>query len=172
MAADFGELVAIVQAIGSELYEQLQKKLESRPQLKLGLAVLSISICLLLAGKTAAWLFLSPIEAPLGRVSGKVSLDGNPVSGATVEFTPDEGSTSYGITNSKGGYTLRYLPDRPGAVPGRHTVRITTYDWRTTDDGQKVEVPERVPVRYNRESTLTTDVTPGSQTLDWDLRSR
>ena len=70
MAADFGELVAIVQAIGSELYEQLQKKLESRPQLKLGLAVLSISICLLLAGKTAAWLFLSPIEAPLGRVSG------------------------------------------------------------------------------------------------------
>ena len=39
-------------------------------------------------------------------------------------------------------------------------------------DGQKVEVPERVPVRYNRESTLTTDVTPGSQMLDWELRSR
>ena len=172
MPADFGELAAIVQAIGAELYERFHKKLESRPQLKLGLAVLGISICLLLAGKTAAWLFSDSRETSLGRVSGTVLLDGNPVSGATIEFTPEEGSTSYGITNSRGGYTLQYLPDRPGAVPGRHTVRITTYDWQTTDDGQKVEVPERVPVRYNQESTLTADVTTSSQTLNWELRSQ
>ncbi len=172
MAADFGELVAISQAIGAELYQQVHKKLDSRPQLKLGLAVLGISIGLLLAGKTAAWLFFAPSETSLGRVLGIVLLDGNPVSGATVEFTPDEGSTSYGITNSKGEYTLQYLPDRPGAVTGHHTVRITTYDWRTTEDGQKVEVLERMPVRYNKESTLTADVSSGSQTLNWELRSQ
>ena len=172
MAADFGELVAIAQAIVTELYERLRRKLESRPQLKAGLAVLGISIGLLLAGKTAAWLFFAPSETSLGKVSGIVLLDGNPVSGATVEFTPDEGSTSYGITNGKGDYTLQYLPDRPGAVTGHHTVRITTYDWRTTEDGQKVEVLERIPVRYNRESTLTADVTSGSQTLNWELSSQ
>ncbi len=172
MAADFGEIVAIAQAIVAELYERLRRKLESRPQLKLGLAVLGISFGLLLAGKTATWLFFAPSEISLGRVSGKVLLDGNPVSGATVEFTPDEGSTSYGITNGKGDYTLQYLPYRPGAVTGHHTVRITTYDWRTTEDGQKVEVLERVPVRYNKESTLTADVTSGSQTLNWELRSQ
>jgi hypothetical protein len=161
VATDFGELVAIAQAIVAELYEQIRKKLEGRPQLKLVLAVLGIII-----GCSA------PSEISLGRVSGTVLLDGKPVSGATVEFTPDEGSTSYGITNSEGDYTLQFLRDRPGAVTGHHSVRITTYDWRTTEDGKKVEVLERVPVRYNRESTLTANVTSGFQTLNWELRSQ
>jgi hypothetical protein len=172
VATDFGELVAIAQAIVDELFERIRKNLQRRPQLKLGLAVLAIIIGLLFAGKTAAWLLFTPSEISLGKVSGTVLLDGKPVSGATVEFTPDEGSTSYGITNTEGDYTLQFLPDRPGAVTGHHSVRITTYDWRTTEDGQKFEVLERVPVRYNRESTLTANVTSGSQTLNWELRSQ
>ena len=117
-------------------------------------------------------MFSDQTETPLGKVVGMVLLDGNPVSAATVEFTPAEGSTSYGITNSKGRYALQYLPDRPGAVTGHHTVRITTYDWRTTKDGNKIEVPERLPLRYNQDSTLRVDVTSGSQTLDWELTSQ
>ena len=111
MAADLAELVAIVQAIGEELYKRTTKRLEGRPQLKLVIAVLGISICLLIAGRTAAWIFSTPTSTSLGRVSGTVFLDGEPVSGATVEFTPHQGSTAYGITNSKGYYTLQYLPD-------------------------------------------------------------
>ena len=171
MAADFGELVAIVQAIGAELYERFHKKLESRPQLKLGLAVLAIIIGLLFAGKTAAWLFSTSSEILLGRVSGMVLFDGKPVSGATVEFTPEEGSASYGITDSRGYYRLQYLPDSPGAVTGHHAVRITTYDWQTAENGKKVEVEEMLPLRYNQESTLEADVRSGSQTLDWELTS-
>ena len=171
MAADLAELVAIVQAIGEELYKRTTKRLESRPQLKLVIAVLGISICLLIAGRTAAWIFSTPTGTSLGHVSGTVFLDGEPVSGATVEFTPQQGSTAYGITNSEGYYTLQYLPDRPGAVTGENTVRITTYDWRTTKEGNKIEIPEKLPERYNRQSTLTADVTSGSQTLDWKLTS-
>lgn len=171
MAADLAELVAIVQAIGEELYKRTTKRLEGRPQLKLVIAVLGISICLLIAGRTAAWIFSTPTGTSLGRVSGTVFLDGEPVSGATVEFTPHQGSTAYGITNSKGYYTLQYLPDCPGAVTGQNTVRITTYDWRTTKEGNKIEIPEKLPERYNRHSTLMADVTSGSQTLDWKLTS-
>ena len=172
MASDFGELVAIAKAIGAELYQRIAKKLDSRPQLKLAVVVLIIGFCLILGGRTAAWMFSGQTETPLGKVVGTVLLDGNPVSAATVEFTPDEGSTSYGITDSKGRYALQYLPDRPGAVTGHHTVRITTYDWRTTKDGNKIEVPERLPLRYNQDSTLRVDVRSGSQTLDWELTSQ
>lgn len=169
MSADFGELVAITRAIGAELYRRLNKSLDSRPQLKLGIAVLVVSVCVILAGKTVAWLFTASTKTPLGQVAGTVLLNGNPVSAATVEFTPDEGSASYGITNSRGRYTLQYLPDQPGAVTGHHVVRITTYDWQTTKDGGKLEVPERLPLRYNQESTLQADVSSGSQTLNWEL---
>ena len=171
MAADFGELVAITQAIGDELYQRLNRSLDSRPQLKLGIAVLVVALCVILAGKTVAWIFSASNETPLGQVAGTVLLDGNPVSAATVEFTPEEGSTSYGITDSRGYYRLQYLPDSPGAVTGHHTVRITTYDWQTTDNGEKVEVEEKLPLRYNQQSTLEANVTSGSQTLDWELTS-
>ena len=172
MAADFAELGAIVQAIGEELYKRTTKKLEGRPQLKLMIAVLGIGVCLLVAGKAVFWMCSTSTRTSLGKVSGTVLLDGEPVPGATVEFTPRKGSTAYGITNSKGYYALQYLPDCPGAVIGQNTVRITTYDWRTTREGKKIEKPEKVPERYNRKSTLTADVTSGSQTLDWTLTSQ
>lgn len=171
MAADFGELVAITRAVGDELYQRFNRSLDNRPQLKLGIIVLAVALCVLLAGKTVAWIFSGSAEIPLGQVAGTVLLNGNPVSAATVEFTPEEGSTSYGITDSKGYYRLQYLPDSPGAVTGHHTVRITTYDWQTTENGEKVEVEEKLPLRYNQESTLHADVTSGSQTLDWELTS-
>ena len=172
MAADFAEFVAITQAIGEELWQRIKKKFDGRPQLKLVMAVLGIILCLVIVGRTATWLFSNPTGAPLGKVSGTVILDGKPLSSATVEFTPDEGSASYGITNTNGYYTLFYLPASPGAVIGPNVVRITTYDWRTTDRGDKIEVPERVPARYNRNSSLTANVTSGSQTLDWTLTSQ
>ncbi len=172
MAADFAEFVAIAQAIGEELWQRVNKKFEERPQLKVVIAVLVISIFLVIAGRTATWFFSNSTGAPLGTVTGTVLLDGRPLSNATVEFTPYEGSASYGITNSKGYYTLFYLPASPGAVIGSNVVRITTYDWQTTDRGEKVEVPERVPARYNRNSTLTANVTSGSQVLDWTLTSQ
>ena len=170
MANDFGQIIAIVEAIGVELYQRGKSKLASRPQLAIGLGVLVISICLVLVGKTVGWVFSSDAETQLGRVSGTVVLNGKPLALATVEFSPEVGSTSYGITDEKGRYTLQYLPNQSGAVTGHHTVRITTYDWRTTQDGGKLEVPEQVPVRYNSESILVADIRTGSQYLVWDLR--
>lgn len=91
---------------------------------------------------------------------------------ATVEFTPVEGSPSYGLTDSGGRYELAYLPGKPGAALGEHTVRITTYDWVTHSNGSKEEIPERVPARYNAASSLTAELAPGAQRLDWQLQSQ
>jgi hypothetical protein len=170
VANDLGQLVAIVGAIGAELYRRGKDKLASRPQLAIGLGVLLIAICLVLFGKAVSWVFSADARTQLGRVSGTVVLYGRPLPRATIEFSPAEGSPSYGITDSKGRYTLQYLPNQSGAEIGRHTVRITTYDWQTTQNGGKLEVPEQVPVHYNSETTLEADIQAGSQSLDWDLQ--
>jgi hypothetical protein len=109
-------------------------------------------------------------DAKLGRVSGVVTLDGQPLPRATVEFQPKDGSPSYGITDEQGRYQLRYRRNQPGAEVGPHVVRVTTYDWLTNPDGSRTEIPEQVPPAYNVHSTLSFEVKRGSQRIDLELR--
>jgi hypothetical protein len=102
-------------------------------------------------------------------VTGTVTLDGHPLDGALVEFTPRAGGRpSYGRTDDEGRYTLRYTDDRKGALPGEHTVRITTYLRSNPDDGV-IGRPELVPARYNTKSELTRTVEPKKNVLDFEL---
>lgn len=89
-------------------------------------------------------------------VSGKVTLDGQPLVGATLSFQPitDKSSTnqaamgSYGKTDAEGKFTLRLIdPDKPGALVGRHAVTVTTaVSADPASDELKVKQPERLPV--------------------------
>src|SRR5262245_39370809 len=64
----------------------------------------------------------------LGRVSGKVTLGGQPLADAAVTFSPTAaGSPSTGRTNASGEYTLLYTRGVKGAEAGEHTVTISTY---------------------------------------------
>lgn len=60
----------------------------------------------------------------LGAVTGVVFDNGSPISGAMIEFFPEEGITSTAVTNEEGKYSLKYN-DRMGAVVGVHSVQIT-----------------------------------------------
>jgi hypothetical protein len=111
-------------------------------------------------------------EGPeLGSVSGTVTLDDRPLAEAIVEFQPAAGSPSEGVTDSSGSYQLRYTAKKKGARLGTHQVRITL-STRTDAHGQKVDVPQLLPARYNRDSELTAEVKPGSNELDFPLRSK
>lgn len=68
-------------------------------------------------------------------VSGRVTLNGQPLAEAVVTFQPHaERNTRYpiatgsvGHTDSQGRYSLRLIePDRPGAAVGEHSVTIST----------------------------------------------
>lgn len=100
----------------------------------------------------------------LAPVTGTVTLDGEPLAGAQVEFKPMRGNPSYGTTDERGRYELRYTKDKTGAVVGSHVVRITT---QTTvvdpETGAESQVPQRVPERYNDRSGLIRDVAPGEK---------
>jgi hypothetical protein len=107
----------------------------------------------------------------LSTVTGKVTLDGEPLADAFVEFTPQVpgGSMSYGKTNSRGDYDLMFSSSKRGAMPGESIVRITTAD---VGDMGKPNTREQVPARYNRNSELRATVQENqSNVLNFDLVS-
>lgn len=117
-------------------------------------------------------------------VSGRVTLDGQALSGAHVSFQPigsldrpPAGSGSYGKTDADGRYTLRLIqPDRPGAVVGKHRVSISKRGGETAEaqpDGGIRVAPDPVPARYNRDSTLEFEVPAGgTDRANFDLTSK
>jgi hypothetical protein len=109
----------------------------------------------------------------VGQVSGTVTLDGQPLEGAFVEFQPVAGNTpSRGITDAAGEYTLQYTRDIEGAELGEHTIRISTFNGGDPDaEPPKPRVPEKVPAEYNSRTTLKATVEKGSNEIDFDLKS-
>lgn len=111
-----------------------------------------------------------PDHPEVGRVSGVVTLDGQPLEGATVMFQPLEGRASLGTTDRAGKYTLIYLDGVPGARVGLHKVIIRTEV--PGEDGQPPLVREKLPRRYHDQTELTAEVKPGSNTFDFALTSQ
>lgn len=109
----------------------------------------------------------------LGRVTGRITLDGQPLENAIVKFVPtvEGGSTSFGRTDSNGEYSMEFSRSQVGASLGVNEVVISTADQMADDNDQIVNVRERVPARYNANSQLTFDVQPGKNTADFQLES-
>jgi hypothetical protein len=129
----------------------------------------------------AAWAVLALAAAgcggsgggpPLGKVSGVVTLDGQPLADATVTFTPAVGRPSQGVTGSDGRYTLAYTADQQGAMVGEHVVRISTEGYVERTGGAVEQMKERVPLQYNAQSTLTATVKAGTNDLPFQLQSK
>jgi hypothetical protein len=109
-------------------------------------------------------------------VSGAVTLDGQPLAGATITFQPVDGQTiapgSHGKTDAKGQYQLQVTVTRQaGAVPGKHRVRISSARTTTSDDAV-LPVEDRVPARY-RDGSETFEVpTQGTDKADFRMTSK
>lgn len=58
-------------------------------------------------------------------VTGKILMNGEPVTNASVTFFATSGRPSYGTSDAEGKYTLEYSHDVQGAIVGDHKVVIT-----------------------------------------------
>jgi hypothetical protein len=114
----------------------------------------------------------------LAPISGVVTLDGNPVPGALVNFQPtakdgtNPGPGSTGRCDEAGRYVLKTIRDEPGAVVGTHRVRIYSYSPESpvSQDDDAGLPKEQFPDRYNYGSKLTFDVeSTGTETADFRL---
>jgi hypothetical protein len=117
-------------------------------------------------------------------VSGRVTLNGKPLVGATVSFQPiaPEGSRdaapgSTGKTNENGEYKMVGSDGQTGAWVGKHRVVITLV---ATEVGESDARPprggwpmkEKIPAKYNDQSKETFEVPRGGTTsADFALTS-
>jgi hypothetical protein len=102
----------------------------------------------------------------LGTVEGTVTLDGAPLAGALVVFTPSgPGRSASDLTDAAGRYELTYLRDIAGATLGPHVVIITT---ATEERGGR----EVLPPRYHEKTELSATVAAGANTIDFPLKSK
>ncbi len=123
----------------------------------------------------------------VARVSGRVTLDGQPLAKASITFVPQAvqgniapGPTAAAFTDADGRYTLGIDSDTPGAVVHKCRIFITTLVGDSTPADQdggpptpKKRPKDKVPAKYNTETTLTFDVPPeGTDQANFDLKSR
>ena len=112
---------------------------------------------------------------PLGQVTGRVILNGQPLPNAIVRFAPKDpiygeaqngkhlaASVSMGVTDDNGNYSLLYVTDVKGAYVGMHKVSIEAKD----ASGRERLLPE-----FNSRTTLDREVKTGAQVMDFDVKS-
>ena len=83
----------------------------------------------------------------IGWVEGVVTLDGEPVEGATVRFYPAGGERgSSGKTDGNGYYELRQTRSQQGAIIGEHKVTLSTKVEADSYGVEEIEArPETIP---------------------------
>lgn len=99
----------------------------------------------------------------LGDVYGKVTMDGKPVVGINILFTPETGRPAGGVTDEEGYYELKYLEGYGGCKIGPAKV---TFEW-----SPGVEATVSVPARYMKEGYEVV-VRSGSNEMDFPLESK
>lgn len=138
---------------------------------------LVLSLVLLVAPGCTGWGKFTP-------VSGKVTLNGEPLVRATVSFIPvakpgslEAGEGSAGKTNDQGQFTLTTSTGKKGALVGRHRVSISALDQRAGEHDTRPPrggwpKADKVPIRYNSKSELTFDVpSAGTHNANFELTS-
>ena len=119
---------------------------------------------------------------PRVSIAGKVTLDGQPLESGVIRFIPSADSLGPAAAAVIAGGEYE-LTDEDGPVLGHHRVEIeaTNFAEFPIDDeqayaaavtaGQQPLAANPIPPAYNRQSTLTADVTGGAgQTFDYNLQ--
>lgn len=107
----------------------------------------------------------------LGYVEGVATLDGQPVVGATVYFSPIEGETggaggervrtSTAITDEKGHFKMLYIDRIAGVAVGRNRVWISAVGAPTAIS---------IPPDFGEGSMVLREVKEGNQTIDIEMK--
>jgi len=105
--------------------------------------------------------------APLGTVTGTVTLEGKPVEGVTVQFQPEQGVPSYGTSDEEGKYELAYVGPKMGAEVGRHTVQLSYTGEDSSGDPLPMDI--RIPREFGPGSKVVREVEPGQNTFDLEI---
>jgi hypothetical protein len=109
-------------------------------------------------------------------VTGTVTFQGQPLDQGAIQFLPVEsGPTESGAGIKNGHYEI---PVANGLAPGKYKVTVFSYDQNgpkvpsnvMPGDAVGVQFKERIPPKYNTETTLTAEVVKGKKNqFDYQL---
>lgn len=123
-------------------------------------------------------------------VSGKITLDEEPLANVVIFIEAEDGTHSYATTSSDGTYQMKFNSEVEGVLPGKKIVRISTT--ASTGEIPRYSVPENsdldseadpdvrpannakvelVPSAYNRRSVLSLDLNESTRSLNFDLKT-
>lgn len=125
-----------------------------------------LSIAILLAPVVLSACVTERALPELGTVTGVLKLDGAPLHEAQVKFYPNNGRTSFGMTDRQGRYELNYDREVLGAILGYHTVVISKTLMDDTMGAREV-----LPDKYSGDSQIRVRVDPGANVFDFDLQT-
>jgi hypothetical protein len=118
---------------------------------------------------------------PLGKVTGKVTLDGKPAPGIVLTFVPESGgSPSYGVSDGEGKYVLKFTDDKDGAMIGKHKVTLESQPGLSKEEmaemkasGESVPdfTPASLPKKYRGDGTISVEVNRGNNDIPIELTS-
>lgn len=101
----------------------------------------------------------------LGYVSGRVTMDGEPLGNIIVKMKPDVGREAAVRADDQGRYVMEYAPGVKGTKVGPNTV---TFEWPLGYEGPTKPIPRQYT---GLDSPFKIDVKPGKNTFDFDLKS-
>jgi hypothetical protein len=113
-------------------------------------------------------------------VSGRVTLNRKPLAGVHVGFQPSGGNSgsgkvgvgSVGITDAEGRFQLKMIEsNEPGAVVGRHVVRLTAKELRESHAGDAAPVLKNPLPPQSQDGSMNFEVPPGgTDQANFDLK--
>jgi hypothetical protein len=107
-----------------------------------------------------------------GVVEGAVTVDGAPLKEGLIRFTPKEGDTATAdATIVDGAFTVRVPVGEKRVSIFAPKVVGQRKAYETPDSPMVDVIEEGIPARYNSESDVTMNVSPGKQPAKFELQS-
>lgn len=124
----------------------------------------------------------SVVDVVLTPVTGKVTANGEPLSGAMITYAPygqQIGKPAYGMTDTDGNYELNFVDGRTGCPPGSYLVTISKF---AQPDGSPfpADMPaeqqtavgmEHIPPEYSSptQTKLLAEVKTETETIPFEI---
>ena len=108
---------------------------------------------------------------PRARVSGKITLDGLPVTGGEIRFRPAKGAETSTLISADGTYRIDFLNDSPVVGPNKVFIEWYLPTGKKDEDGNPFVAPA-IPEKYNTASTLTVEIAAGQNEHNFVLQSK
>ena len=107
-------------------------------------------------------------------VQGTVTFDGTPIDNGSITFVPESSGGQKASAQIKDGkYSIE---SERGPSPGKYKVEVTWMKVPPAKKGadpdvQQGEGKQMLPDKFNTATTLTADISSGSNTVNFDLKS-